>query len=47
MNWIFGAYSNVYNTAMMQNREIAINVADAKLPVTKATGRVTSLFNRA
>jgi hypothetical protein len=30
MNWIFEAYSNVYTTAMMQDREPVVHVASAK-----------------
>jgi hypothetical protein len=30
MNWIFEAYSNVYNTAMMQDRVLPVNAAPAK-----------------
>ncbi|MBK1866934.1 hypothetical protein [Taklimakanibacter albus] len=30
MNWIFEAYSNVYNAAMMQDQKHPANVATAK-----------------
>jgi len=30
MNWIFEAYSNVYNAAMMQDQSRASHVATAK-----------------
>jgi hypothetical protein len=36
MNWVFGAYSNVYSTAMMQNKD-----------EVKSAGRIARLFDRA
>jgi len=30
MNWIFEAYSNVYNAAMMQDQKYPAHVASAK-----------------
>lgn len=30
MNWIFEAYSNVYNAAMMQDQNQAVRAATAK-----------------
>ena len=47
MNWVFGAYSNVYSTAMMQNKDVEAYLADAKASETKHTGRVARLFGRA
>jgi hypothetical protein len=35
MNWVFGAYSNVYSTAMMQNKDVAAYLADAKISEVK------------
>ena len=47
MNWVFGAYSNVYSTAMMQNKDVAAYLADAKISEGKSTGRIARLFGRA
>ena len=47
MNWVFGAYSNVYRTAMMQNKEVAAYLADANISEGKSTGRIARLFGRA
>ena len=47
MNWVFGAYSNVYSTAMMQNKDVEAYLADAKMTEVKRTGRVARLFGRA
>jgi hypothetical protein len=47
MNWVFGAYSNVYSTAMMQNRDVAAYLADAKMSEAKGAGRIARLFGRA
>lgn len=47
MNWVFGAYSNVYSTAMMQNKDVEAYLADAKMGEAKRTGRVARLFGRA
>ncbi|MEP7173913.1 MAG: hypothetical protein ABI705_10540 [Aestuariivirga sp.] len=47
MNWVFGAYSNVYSTAMMQNKDVEAYLADAKMSGVKRTGRVARLFGRA
>ena len=46
MNWVFGAYSNVYNTAMMQKGYAEVNLADAKSSETKGVGRIARLFGR-
>jgi hypothetical protein len=46
MNWVFGAYSNVYSTAMMQNKVVAAYLADAKMADVKSTGRIARLFGR-
>ena len=46
MNWVFGAYSNVYSTAMMQNRDVAAYLADAKAAEVKTAGRIARLFGR-
>ncbi len=46
MNWVFGAYSNVYSTAMMQNKGVEAYLADAKMGETKSAGRVARLFGR-
>lgn len=46
MNWIFGAYSNVYSTAMMQNKDVAAYLANAKPGETKQGGRIARLFGR-
>jgi hypothetical protein len=47
MNWVFGAYSNVYSTAMMQNTDVAHHLATAKLNAVKPAGRIARLFGRA
>ena len=47
MNWVFGAYSNVYSTAMMQNTDFTAYLADAKSGETKSAGRIARLFGRA
>jgi hypothetical protein len=41
MNWIFEAYSNVYNAAMMQDQSRPSNVATAK---TSVESKRLSLF---
>ncbi len=46
MNWVFGAYSNVYSTAMMQNKDAAAYLADAKAGETRRPGRIARLFGR-
>ena len=46
MNWVFGAYSNVYSTAMMQNKDVAAYHADAKVNESKSAGRIARLFGR-
>ena len=46
MNWVFGAYSNVYSTAMMQNRDVVIYLADAKVAKVKTIGPIARLFGR-
>ena len=46
MNWVFETYSNVYNTAMMQDVKVGSNVAAAKKSA-KAKGAVARLFSRA
>ena len=45
MNWVFETYSNVYNTAMMQDSKSARSIAPIKL--AKKTGLVARLFGRA
>ncbi|MBZ0259662.1 MAG: hypothetical protein K8F90_03570 [Hyphomicrobiales bacterium] len=47
MNWVFGAYSNVYSTAMMQNKDAVVYLADAKMSEAKRAGRIARLFGRA
>ena len=47
MNWVFGAYSNVYSTAMMQNKDVMAYLADAKTNEIKSAGRLARLFGRA
>ncbi len=47
MNWVFGAYSNVYSTAMMQNKDVAAHLADAKISDVSSVGRIARLFGRA
>ena len=47
MNWVFGAYSNVYSTAMMQNSDVAHHLAAAKISTVKPAGRIARLFGRA
>jgi hypothetical protein len=47
MNWIFGAYSNVYSTAMMQNKDVAAVLANAKISEGKRAGPSARLFGRA
>ena len=47
MNWVFGAYSNVYSTAMMQSRDVSAVLADAKISEVKSAGRIARLFGRA
>lgn len=47
MNWVFGAYSNVYNTAMMQSKDVSSYLADAKVSEGKRSGRIARLFGRA
>ena len=47
MNWVFGAYSNGYSTAMMQNKDVEAYLANAKMSETKSAGRVARLFGRA
>ena len=47
MNWVFGAYSNVYSTAMMQNKDVETYLANAKMNEAKSAGRVARLFGRA
>jgi hypothetical protein len=46
MNWVFGAYSNVYSTAMMQNKDVESYLADAKVSEAKRAGRISRLFGR-
>jgi hypothetical protein len=47
MNWVFGAYSNVYSTAMMQHTDHVVHFADAKTVTTKKAGPLARLFGRA
>jgi hypothetical protein len=44
MNWVFEAYSNAYNTAMMNGRESETRFAVAKQMETKKLGRIARLF---
>jgi hypothetical protein len=46
MNWVFGAYSNVYSTAMMQNKDVSTHLANAKTSETKSASRIARLFGR-
>jgi len=46
MNWVFGAYSNVYNTAMMQNRDAVYHLATAKSVTVRTVGLIARLFGR-
>jgi hypothetical protein len=45
MNWVFETYSNVYNTAMMQNPKIERDIASAK-STPKVRGTFARLFSR-
>ncbi len=45
MNWVFETYSNVYNTAMMQDTKFERDIATAKTNV-KVRGRLARLFGR-
>ena len=47
MNWVFGAYSNVYSTAMMQNKDVEVHLANAKMSEAKSASRIARLFGRA
>ena len=47
MNWVFGAYSNVYSTAMMQNKDVSAYLADAKMDEVRSASRIARLFGRA
>jgi hypothetical protein len=47
MNWVFGAYSNVYSTAMMQIKDVAAYPANAKISEVRSVGRIARLFGRA
>jgi hypothetical protein len=44
MNWVFEAYSNAYNTAMMNSHEGETRFAVAKRMETKKLGRIARLF---
>ncbi len=46
MNWVFETYSNVYNTAMMQDSKSARNVA-AEKSNKSVRGTFARLFGRA
>ena len=46
MNWIFEAYTNVYSTALMQNKDAVAYLADAKAGEAKSAGRIARLFGR-
>lgn len=46
MNWVFGAYSNVYSTAMMQNSDVAHDLAAAKPSAIKPAGRIARLLGK-
>ncbi len=47
MNWVIGAYSNVYSTAMMKNSRIESHFATAKATAVKPAGRIARLFGKA
>ncbi len=47
MNWVIGAYSNVYSTAMMQNSRVENHFATAKTTAVKPVGRIARLFGKA
>ncbi len=44
MNWVFEAYSNAYNTAMMNGHNSEASFAVAKQMETKKLGRIARLF---
>ena len=44
MNWIFEAYSNAYNTAMMNSHEGETRFAGAKRMEAKKFGRIARLL---
>jgi hypothetical protein len=46
MNWIFEAYTNVYTTAMMQDREPVVHVASAKAAVAHKPHGLARFFRR-
>ncbi|CAN5178048.1 hypothetical protein BH10PSE7_BH10PSE7_11570 [soil metagenome] len=46
MNWIFEAYSNVYNSAMMQNNAVGAHVAPAKKAVKSEAFSLRTLLRR-
>lgn len=46
MNWILDAYSNVYQTAMMQSREVPHNAATAKETARAKSAPLFGLFGR-
>ena len=46
MNWVFGAYSNVYSTAMMQKKDVEAYLANAKASEFKRADQVARLFGR-
>lgn len=46
MNWIFEAYSNVYNSAMMQPGSRPVYAASAKKMAGKKAFSLRTLFTR-
>lgn len=46
MNWIFNAYSTVYQTAMLQPQAELRHVAPAKTHVAAKPSRLLGLFGR-
>jgi hypothetical protein len=46
MNWIFEAYSNVYNAAMMQDSNRPAHAAVAKNSDESKSGPLVRLFGR-
>ena len=46
MNWIFEAYSNVYNAAMMQHNRSQVYAASAKDATESKASFLVRLFGR-
>ncbi len=46
MNWVFDAYSNVYQAAMMQSHDSKHNAAPAKERVHVKRSAIFGLFGR-